>query len=52
MSVKAWEDGPSYIDMPKSMDSYSAPVMPEPTPTARRRAGNHALAAGRAFGPG
>jgi hydrogenase-1 operon protein HyaF len=30
MSVKAWEDGPSYIDMPKSMDSYSAPMMPEP----------------------
>ena len=30
MSVKAWEDGPAYIDMPKSMDSYSAPVMPEP----------------------
>lgn len=30
MSVKAWEDGPAYIDMPRSMDSYSAPVMPEP----------------------
>ena len=28
MSVKAWENGPSYIDMPRSMDSYSAPVMP------------------------
>ena len=30
MSVKAWEDGPSYIDMPRGMDSYSAPVLPEP----------------------
>ena len=30
MSVKAWEDGPSYIDMPKRMASYSAPMMPDP----------------------
>ena len=30
MSIKAWEDGPSYIDMPKRMDSYSAPAMPDP----------------------
>jgi hydrogenase-1 operon protein HyaF len=30
MSVKAWEDGPSYIDMPRRMDSYSAPAMPDP----------------------
>jgi hydrogenase-1 operon protein HyaF len=30
MSVKAWEDGPSYIDMPRSMDSYSAPAIPDP----------------------
>jgi hydrogenase-1 operon protein HyaF len=29
MSVKAWEDGPSYIDMPRSMNSYSAPMMPD-----------------------
>ena len=29
MSVKAWEDGPAYIDMPRSMNSYSAPVMPD-----------------------
>lgn len=28
MSVKAWEEGPSYIDMPKRMDSYIAPVIP------------------------
>jgi hydrogenase-1 operon protein HyaF len=30
MSVKAWEEGPAYIDMPRSMNSYSAPAMPEP----------------------
>jgi hydrogenase-1 operon protein HyaF len=30
MSVKAWEDGPAYIDMPRRMDSYSAPAMPDP----------------------
>ena len=30
MSVKAWENGPSYIDMPRGMESYSAPVMPDP----------------------
>ena len=30
MSVKAWEEGPSYIDMPRSMHSYSAPVIPDP----------------------
>ena len=30
MSVKAWEDGPSYIDMPRRMDSYAAPAMPDP----------------------
>lgn len=30
MSVKAWENGPSYIDMPGDMDSFSAPVIPEP----------------------
>ena len=36
MSVKAWEDGPSYIDMPRSMDSYSAPVLPEPDKLRRR----------------
>lgn len=30
MSVKAWEDGPSYIDMPRKMDSYSAPALPDP----------------------
>lgn len=30
MSVKAWENGPSYIDMPRGMDSYSAPAMPDP----------------------
>jgi hydrogenase-1 operon protein HyaF len=35
MSVKAWEDGPSYIDMPRSMSSYSAPAMPDPE-TMRR----------------
>ena len=35
MSVKAWEDGPSYIDMPRSMNSYSAPMMPDPE-TMRR----------------
>lgn len=29
MSVKAWENGPSYIDMPRSMDSYTAPVLPD-----------------------
>lgn len=29
MSVKAWEDGPSYIDMPRSMNSYSPPVLPD-----------------------
>ena len=30
MSVKAWENGPSYIDMPRGMDSYVAPHMPDP----------------------
>jgi hydrogenase-1 operon protein HyaF len=30
MSVKAWENGPSYIDMPGSMDRYSAPSVPDP----------------------
>ena len=35
MSVKAWEDGPSYIDMPRSMNSYSAPAMPD-SETLRR----------------
>ena len=30
MSVKAWENGPSYIDMPSSMDSYNPPFMPDP----------------------
>jgi hydrogenase-1 operon protein HyaF len=35
MSVKAWEDGPAYIDMPRSMNSYSAPEMPDPE-TIRR----------------
>ena len=29
-SVKAWENGPSYIDMPKRMDTYSAPALPDP----------------------
>ena len=29
MSIKAWEDGPSYIDMPRSMNSYVAPAMPD-----------------------
>lgn len=38
MSVKAWENGPSYIDMPKRMDSYSAPVLPDPD-TLRRLEG-------------
>ena len=35
MSVKAWEDGPSYIDMPRSMNSYVAPAMPD-TETMQR----------------
>ena len=30
MSVKAWENGPAYIDMPGSMDSYVPPSIPEP----------------------
>ena len=30
MSVKAWENGPSYIDMPNSMESYTAPSIPDP----------------------
>lgn len=35
MSVKAWEDGPSYIDMPRSMNSYSPPTLPD-SETMRR----------------
>ena len=35
MSVKAWEEGPSYIDMPRSMNLYSAHAMPDPE-TMRR----------------
>ena len=30
MSVKAWENGPSYLDMPGSMDAYTAPSIPDP----------------------
>lgn len=30
MSVKAWEHGPSYIDMPSGMETFSPPAMPEP----------------------
>ena len=35
MSVKAWENGPSYIDMPRSMNQYSVPSLPDPE-TMRR----------------
>lgn len=30
MSVKAWENGPSYIDLPGSMNAYTAPSIPDP----------------------